>query len=150
MSKKLILDYEEEPEYTLIGISSSLPDYRLLFFLNKSLGSSFKRLDEFFHSQKNSKYSVYEFTDSSNELDLYFLSNKSKGIFLFTELQMFDFLILVGGNPETTYLKNLNDSIRTVSHVQITKVVDTTKIKNYFNIIFELENHIQESKKINR
>ena len=150
MSKKLILDYEEEPEYTLIGISSSLQDYRLLFFLNRSLGSAFKRLDEFFLSQKNSKYSLYEFADSSNELDLYFISNKSKGIYLFTELQMFDFLILVGGNPDATYLKNLNDSIRAVSHVQITKVVETSKIKNYFNTISELENHIQESKKINR
>lgn len=147
MSKKLILDYEEEPEYLIIGISSTLPDYRLLFFLNKALDSAFKRMNEFYFEPKNSKYSVYSFSDSANELELYFLSNKSEGIILFPELQMFDFMLLVNGSPDASYLKKMNEAIRGVSYVQIAKTVDTSKIKNYFTIIFEFENHIQECKK---
>lgn len=43
MSKVLTLDYENEHEYALIGIHTTLEDYRLAFYLNNALNIKLNR-----------------------------------------------------------------------------------------------------------
>lgn len=43
MSKVVVLNYENDHDYNLLGLHTSLEDYRLAFFLNSSLNIQLKR-----------------------------------------------------------------------------------------------------------
>ena len=146
MAKKLVLDYEEEAEYSVIGISSQLPDYRLIFYVNKVLNMHFKRIDPFFLTQKNESYSMYLYEDDANFCSLYFLSNRSNGIHLFNEFSIMDYLIFIRGDFPDDFLQSLISSLKSIQYIQISNVLNTGKVKNYYNTIFDFENHIQNVK----
>jgi hypothetical protein len=150
MAKKIVLDYDEEVEYSIIGISSQLKDYRLIFFLNQTLNTNFKRINSFFLPSKNVDFSMYQFEDTSNISSLFFLSNRSDGNYLFPEFALMDYLILVSGEVQEEYLQKINTDIRTIQYVQISKVLNTSKVKNYYDTIFEFENHLQSLKPIKK
>ncbi|MCK4288104.1 MAG: IPExxxVDY family protein, partial [Bacteroidales bacterium] len=63
MVKKLILNIDYKPEYTIIGISSHLKDYRLSFNINKKLNFKLKKLSDLViikgKNKKTQKYSLY-------------------------------------------------------------------------------------------
>ncbi len=62
MSKVLTLDYENEHEYTLIGIYATLEDYRLAFYLNMALNIQLKRQPQDLDiGTDNSLFSLYSY-----------------------------------------------------------------------------------------
>ena len=56
MSKVVVLNYENDHDYNLIGIHTSLEDYRLAFFLNNSLNTCLSRCHQDLDFGTNSSY----------------------------------------------------------------------------------------------
>lgn len=146
MAKKLVLDVDDNSEYHMLGISCQLPDYRLIYFLNKALNINFKRISSFAQPLKEIEYSLYHFDDEDNFVSLYVISNRSKGIILFPEFSMMDYIFLANGEVQSEDLQKWNTSIRTITYVQISNILNTSKVKNYFSFIFEFEKHLQPAK----
>ncbi len=62
MSKVVVLNYENDHDYNLIGIHTSLEDYRLAFFLNNSLNTCLGRYHQDLDFGTNASYfSLYTF-----------------------------------------------------------------------------------------
>jgi len=77
MSKVLTLDYENEHEYTLIGIHAIIEDYRLAFYLNEVLNIQLKRQPEDLDfGNGNSSFSLYTYNCNRTFSSWALISNK--------------------------------------------------------------------------
>ena len=126
MSKTLQLDFEYEHDYTLIGIHSSLEDFRMAFFLNKSLGLKLKRCKEDLDFEiNNCSFSFFDYKDVNSMIYWSLITNKyvkteeihnnnsnlfndeSKTTYLISEKKQVDFFIKIGGQINQTELHSI-------------------------------------------
>jgi len=147
----------------LVGISSSLRDYRLCHFIFKQTGLAFVRGKEdyldhkgyrkdkdqdemdyhiIFEKRKQQRvkkhyFSIYRFCDPNFEFEYYLLSNRCvDGGLLIPELPNFDYFMLVKHYIDTDDLRALMDQIRNIKEVILTKELNPTTLKSKENLIF--------------
>lgn len=137
MSKHLTFDFEYEHDYTLIGIHTTLEDYRVAYFLNQSLNIHLKRnKDDLDFESKNCSFSFYEYKNKKTLNSWYLISNKyvqtqnvDQGMNnLFSQETQIQFLI-----PE----KNRIDFFLKISEQNNTEFIQKilSKINNTYKII---------------
>jgi hypothetical protein len=150
MSKKLMLDFEDEVSYSFIGISSSLKDYKLNFFMNKLSGFDFKRVDSFVFSFNNQKfnYSLYIFIDHDNMRNYYLISNKHNAVRLVKDFIVFDYMLIMDGEIEEDYVFDLAKRIKTVPGVMLSSVLDSEIFDKIPNLRTEFDLHLDAVLKI--
>ena len=144
MAKSLLLDFEEEINYSIIGISSSYKDYRLMFFLNKIDEFEFKRAEPFTFSYNKTKfkYSLYTFIDDVNLRNFYLIANKSNAVKLVKKYQYFDYLLIMDGEIDTAFLKELSKKVKSVSGVVLTAILDDNEFNKIPNLRVEFDIHL--------
>lgn len=119
MSKVLTLDYENEHEYTLIGIHATLEDYKLAFYLNSALAIQLKRQPEDLDFNSDASiFSLYAYDCKSSFSSWYLIANK----------HVFD----ANSNADSSYL--FNEDYQTAIFIKEKKQVDFfLKIDSDFN-----------------
>jgi hypothetical protein len=144
MSKKLLLDFEEEISYSFIGISSNLKDYRLNFYLNKLSGFDFKRTDSFLFNfnKQQFQYSLYLYLDHANMRNYYLISNKVNSVRLVKDFIVFDYILIMDGEIEEDYVKELATRIKTLPGVMLTSVLDSEIFDKIPNLRNEFDLHL--------
>lgn len=150
MAKKLTLDFDDELQYKVIGISSPNLDYKLVFQLNKIGNLKFKRSNEFkiLQDKPDLLFSFYIFEDEENMRNIYFLSNKRYGVNLFQRFHQIDFLLIIDSEDEDDgYADFLAKSIKTIPNVLLVQTIDLTVDKSYNQIIKLLEIHFDSNKR---
>ena len=73
----LSLDILSDDEYFLIGIHTTLEDYKLAYLLNKNLGTSFSKLKEGLDFEKTS-FSLFNYSNKKYDFEWFLLANSSK------------------------------------------------------------------------
>ncbi len=146
MSKKLILDFEEEQQYSMIGISSGLKDYRLMFYLNKLAGFNFSRAMPFVFTVKETvlQFSLYVYIDIQNMRNYYLISNKANAVKLIKEFKHFDYLLVMDGEMEDDFTANLAKQIKTVNGVMLASVADDIYLDKIPNLRMSFDMHIDK------
>jgi len=161
--KHLFLDFELELDFSLIGISSPLRDYRLCHFMSKNTGLIFERGKEnyidhkgylkdkdkdemdyhiVFEKTKQKKttkyhYSIYRYCDENFEFEYYLISNRSmEGNILLPELPNFDYFLMVKHYINQEDLSLIMDDIKRINEVLLVKELDPTSLKSKENLIF--------------
>ena len=74
-----IEDFCEE-EYALIGIHTTLEDYKLAYLLNQHLKTRFKKAAfnlDFENKNNNASFSIFEYTNLQYDFDWFLISNLS-------------------------------------------------------------------------
>jgi len=144
MSKTLMLDFEEEIEYSVIGISTNLKDYRLTFYLNRLSSLQFKRVTPFVfkHKEQEFSFSLYIYLDHNNLRNYYLISNKSNAVKLVKKYQHFDYLLLMDGEIEEDFLMDLSKQIKTCDNVNLTSVIDITDFEKIKNLRTAFDMHL--------
>jgi hypothetical protein len=138
---KLTLDWEASFDFDLIGISSHLPNYRLVFFLNEYLNFDLVRADkdvEITLNKENlkSSFAIYNYDNEEDYLSLSCINNKSdSGIFI-PELKQTDYLLLIWGNYQNKDVSELNKLIGKIPQVLMSKVIDPESLKSKNNLLF--------------
>ena len=150
MSKKLMLDFEDEVSYSFIGISSSLKDYKLNFFMNKLSSFDFKRVDSFTFSFNNEKfnYSLYIYIDHDNMRNYYLISNKHNAVRLVKDFIVFDYMLIMDGEIDKDYVFDLAKRIKTVPGVMLSSVLDSEIFDKTPNLRTEFDLHLDAVLKI--
>ena len=135
---KLILTFEEDYDFSLIGISCHSKDYRLCWELNKILSIDLTRTKDYEISKKNEKssFSFYEFIDENNYLEFFFISNRSKSGFLIPEQKKVDFFLVIRGNVSESLTKEIIVKINSLSLVLTSFNIDPNQLKSKQNLIF--------------
>ena len=142
----LMLDFEEEINYSVIGITSSLKDYRLTFYINKLSHIQFKRVDPFVFHHKNQAftYSLYIFIDNKNLRNYYLISNKANSVKLVPKLQHFDYLLFMDGEVNEDSTKELAKEVKTFDYITLTSVVDFAEIDKIKNLRTSFDIHLDK------
>ncbi len=146
MSQKLKIDNEMLAqaffeETRLLGIVSTIKNYQFCWHLNQLLGLDF-RLSSDIEIQLTKKkrqyyFSVYEYTEPSSTLGHYIYHNQHEGEYLLPEFKHLDFLWLMKGDlVDDATFKQMFQSIRDLSGVQLVMELQTDQVKNKQHLIF--------------
>ncbi|GAA4519700.1 hypothetical protein GCM10023173_23040 [Sphingobacterium thermophilum] len=160
---KLDLDFDLELDFNLIGISSSLRDYRLCHFINKNTGLQLqfgkeshidhtgrpktKSTDELdYHiiveRTKSKKevihhFPVYRYCADNFDYEYYLINNKSleNGV-LIPEVANFDYFMLIKHYIDPEDLEKLISNLKAINDILLVKEIDPTSLKSKENLIF--------------
>lgn len=162
---KLDNDIDSELDFNLIGISSSLRDYRLCHFINKHTGLNFifgkeSPIDHngFIKSKSTEEldfHIIYDLTKSKNKnenkhhfqmyrcccqnfnYEYYLLNNKSieNGV-LIPEASNFDYFMIIKHYIDEEDLSLLIDNLKSINNILIVKEIDPIVLKSKENLIF--------------
>jgi len=154
MSKVITLDYEYEHDYILIGINSTLEDYRLAYLLNNDLRINLERepkdLD---FSNKNCTFTLYNYYCEKTYSSWSLLANRhifvsntleennlfreeSKISYLINEKKELDYFLKIIGDFDDNSLKELSEKINKIKGVITSYPVNPLTLKSKDFLIF--------------
>lgn len=113
MNKKKIhkLSFEQDGDFSFIGIASHENDYRLSWAINKCLGFDLVKVDDVIVNHTKHKleiaYSMYSYSDENNYIDYNLISNKSEKGFLIPGMKNIDFVLRISGTPDVELLNEV-------------------------------------------
>ena len=143
---KLELDNQEIIENffddsRLLGIVTTVKDYRFCWNLNNLLGINFRINHDIEIALKRRKrqyfFSVYEYHEPYSVLCHYLYNNLHDGEYLLPEFKNLDFLWLMKNDTVTEeYLDQIKAMLRNTPGVQLVTELTNEKIKNKEYLIF--------------
>ena len=127
------LESETRNDYSLLGIVSAEPDYRLSLSINKALRISLKndRPVEIAGLKTADKH-FSRFSDHSgvHEISYDLISNKSGNEFLLGKLKKIDYIFQVYSPENDFELTTISASLRAIENITAVFVLDPTEIKD--------------------
>ncbi len=138
MSKK-ILKVSFDFDITLIGISSSLKDYRLCWFINKHLPLKFERIQDleiYSDFGEVSFHSCFKFSYDNIETDLYIISNKNGPGYIIPESKETDYFMLSTESLNSEEEKAILNGLKKIDTIQSAYLLDPYSFKSRENLLF--------------
>jgi hypothetical protein len=151
----LELDDFSDDNYTLIGIHSTLEEYKLAYLLNKQLKTKFVRANynlDFENKNNNASFSIYEFLNKKFSHNWFLISNQytnssvgiSTGLFqtneittyLIPEKKKVDFFLKLEGDFEYDFISKTVDEIKSINQVITSYTIDPNLLKSKDFLIF--------------
>ncbi len=154
MSKIHTFDFEYDHDYILIGIHTTLNDYRLAYFLNKELKLFLKRFkDNLDFPLKQCSFPFYLYEDKASFITWSMISNKfistnsvqsntnlfdeeTKIRFLIPEKNKVDYFIKINGFIKDENLENILTKIKEAEKIITSYTIDPYTLKSRDNLIF--------------
>lgn len=143
-----ILSVEYEFDFILIGISSSLKDYKLGWELNKELKLKLSRIDDVLKQNKansvhkkgalivpennssDQPYSHYRHIDEEKDIEYDLLSNRSDTGLLIPEQKQADYFLIIRGVNSESFGNKVVSRIRKLANIQTAFKIDANKLKS--------------------
>ncbi|MFA8301251.1 MAG: IPExxxVDY family protein [Hyphomicrobiales bacterium] len=139
------LNKENTNEYQLIGISSSLKEYRLAYFINRALGLDLRRLKDLRTTGKANDevtpFSLFSYPEENNHITYYLLSNKNTRSNLIPDLRTTDYFLLIKKKIENSKIADVLNRLKRVSTIQTAFLLEISNIRDFFYILTDLEIH---------
>ncbi|MBP6730883.1 MAG: IPExxxVDY family protein [Chitinophagales bacterium] len=139
---------ELNTDYKLVGIASSLKEYKLCYHLNLLLNCDFKKLtDLVFEPTDRSRkiqFSVFKGCDEHDKNQFIVFSNKNLNEVLLPEISNFDYILQLHGKFEPDELKEVIDGIKEFPQVIMTAEIPIKKIKSKERLVYEEERVVQK------
>jgi hypothetical protein len=154
MAKRVLLDIHTTPAwYTMMGISCHLRDYRLSYLVNENLGFRLVRLDDLPYLPQGAKeqvsFSLYRWKDDDQYNTYYLITNRSEDSLLIPQMKQADFLLLVEGPFKKKQQDDILARLRRIPNVLTAFGIPFSSVKNYENLLTDLELHLNEMKEGN-
>jgi len=127
--KKQQLQFEIELDFSLVGISCHLKDYRFVWLLNKTLKSNFIQTKQFSTNNENCNFSQFE--DLMELSTAYIFSNRSKTGYLVSGKSQVDYWLKLE-EPDNERLHHWIEEIRTIPQVLVAYEESLEKVKEQF------------------
>lgn len=148
MVKKLSSNIDYAAEFSFIGISCTLKDYRLSFFINQECGLKLSKIEDFIQEdeQKNLfAYSLFYYRchDSNNNYCL--LSNHHSEKKLIPAFKQFDYFLLIENNLSPIKKKELISNLKKIPSLLAAYEIEFKKVKNINQLMIDLELQLIEN-----
>jgi hypothetical protein len=137
---KVTLEFDFEFDFQLLGISCHLPDYRLAWIINQTLGIDLDRKEDLElllgkNKEENGLFSFYQYDNDESYTTINVISNRCDKGFFCGELKQLDYFIqlwLPESDEEDTssIIKKLKKSHHVIAAIDLD--VETLKSKNNF------------------
>lgn len=142
MAKKMRLQPVPDT-FTLIGIASHLKDYRLCFFLNKHMGSSFARMpDLIVPGDPEKTYSFYLFHNKEERRNYFLIANHHPEGKLLPGQKGLDYLLFIDDLLRPEKARELAAKIQSAPNVMASFLLDPSGVKNISALIEDIEMHL--------
>lgn len=146
MAKKHKLSIGLEPDFTILGLSTTLKDYTLAYHINKELNIRLSRIPDFHYKVVNMKgpasYSIYIYNKPNDLFERFLLSNKSSEGRTLTKLKQVDYYFLIQGDIHKKLLEWTMQKLKTIQHVLAVFHLQTSGDPMFRSILNDLELHI--------
>lgn len=125
----------------LVGISCTLPSYRLCWLLNQTLDFSFVRkakMDIQLASKSKNKeifLAVYQYQTPFNGPRYTLYQLKAKSHFLLPELKALDYLVMVESGSAEETATWLAEYLRQMPLIQLAQIINPMELKNRNNLL---------------
>ena len=133
---------EPDTDYRLVGIATSLKEYKVCHHLNQLLGADFRKLEALVFEPKDrtrkTEFSVFKAGDAQKNTFLVF-TNKNMGEYLLPEISNFDYLVQVRGKYSDDDMAAFMDGIKHFPEVVMCLEVPLKKIKSKERLGYEEE-----------
>ena len=144
-----------EEEYSLIGIHSTLEDYKLAYLLNKYLNTRFYKAKEdleFVREKKKASFSIYNYENINYDFDWYLIANSYRtenqvistellltsetNTYLIPEKKKVDFFLKICGESEYEFVVKTINKIKDIDNVITAYSIDKDTLKSKDFLIF--------------
>jgi len=140
----LKLPIEYSYDFHLIGVISSLKEYKLAYHLNKLFNWRLYKVDDVIFTQKKEsyEYSCYEYVTENvvimllkNRCNVF--ENLSSINYLLPEQKKYDYLIKIENEEYETENDDIVSKLQEVANISLIKTIEIDKLKNRENLIFD-------------
>ena len=144
-----------DEDYNLIGIHTTLEDYKLAYLLNKEIKTNFSRSNfnlDFTIDNSKVSYSLFNYNNKEYEHDWFLISNSynEENVdlnntllfpseikkYLIPEKKNVDFFLKIVGDSNPFYIKKIITKIKQIPQVITSYTVDYTTLKSKDFLIF--------------
>ncbi|OAD46383.1 IPExxxVDY family protein [Polaribacter atrinae] len=144
-----------EEEYSLIGIHSTLEDYKLAYLLNKNLNTRFYKAKEdleFVIEEKKASFSIYNYENIEYDYVWFLITNSYRTenqtasnellltsetiTYLIPEKKKVDFFIKICGDIEYEFVMKTLNRIKSIENVITAYSIDKNTLKSKDFLIF--------------
>jgi hypothetical protein len=147
-------DFCEEP-YSLIGIHSTLEDYKLAYLINQNLNTRFYKAIkdlEFKRDKKKASFSIYNYENTNDGFDWFLIANSYRRenqtvsnellltsetkTYLIPEKKKVDFFLKICGDSEYDFVMRTIQKIINIENVITAYSIDKNTLKSRDFLIF--------------
>ncbi|MCS6933797.1 MAG: IPExxxVDY family protein [Chitinophagales bacterium] len=132
-----------EDDYRLIGIATTLKEYRLAYLLNELLGCDFRKIkDIIFESaarERNVFFSVMKAEGNYGKTIYVFFANKNGTDVLLPEAGTFDYLLKLQGECSDEHIHAVCTQVQQWEEVVMCCEIPLERVKNKERLIYEEE-----------
>ena len=136
---------ELDTDYSLVGIATSLKEYKLCHHLNLLLGCDLKKLEALEFEPKDRtrtiQFSVFKASDEGDRNTFVVFTNKNMGDFLLPEVSNFDFILQIQGKYAAEDLQKMIENIKQFPEVVMCTGIPMKKIKSKERLVYVEEKH---------
>lgn len=144
-----------EEEYSLIGIHSTLEDYKLAYLINKNLNTRFFKAKEdlqFTREKKKASFSIYNYENTKYDFDWFLIANSYRRenqtvsnellltsetkTYLIPEKKKVDFFLKICGESEYDFVMKTINSIKSIENIITAYLIDKNTLKSKDFLIF--------------
>jgi hypothetical protein len=138
--RKHKLGYTEDFDFLLLGLASTENDYRLIWKINQTFNFTFERCENHKVLSKDGEkelgFSHYTFNDENTLLFYRLLSNKTEKGVLLEELKNIDYLLIVHGEFQDSFITGLIANLKSVEHIQGVFHISPASLKSRERLLF--------------
>ena len=136
--KKLLLEEEENIDFSVLGISCHLKDYRLCWEMNQALEVNLEKDEMIFSLDKKNEsgFGTAYFSDEVNHLELMLINNKNEGGVLISEHPNLDYLLRISGPQHELEVSTIKEKLSGISIVLAIVELEPGSLKSIMNLIF--------------
>jgi len=144
-----------EEEYSLIGIHSTLEDYKLAYLINRKLNTHFFKAKEdlqFTREKKKASFSIYNYENTKYDFDWFLIANSYRRenqtvsnellltsetkTYLIPEKKKVDFFLKICGESEYDFVMKTINSIKSIENIITAYLIDKNTLKSKDFLIF--------------
>jgi len=150
MVKKLSSNIDYAAEFSFIGISSHLKDYRLSFFINQQYGMKLRKIEDFVQEDEQQNlfnYSLFYYHCPETNNNFCLISNHHSEKKLIQVYKQFDYFLLVQNNLPLAKKKDLILNLKKIPNLLAAYEIELGKVKNINQLLVDLELQLIENLK---
>ena len=133
---RILLEPETVKDFSLYGIVSTEPDYRLSLSINRAFKVSLKN-DSPVITKKNNTFSRFSFRRSGNDTSWNLISNKSGDEFLLGKYRKIDYFLQISPATDPSDPNKISQALRMIDSVTAVFLLDPDEVidKNFHYLI---------------
>jgi len=136
------LKIDPEFDFLLIGLVTPLQDYRLAWWINKTLHKALARVEDVTINQaeglQQTNFSRFDYPEALTHSYWHLLRNREGSAYLVPELRELDFLLLVRGEYYRPRVTSICATLRKIDAVQAVAQAEVQPLRSRNNLILEI------------